>query len=332
MTTKGAARNHHFVPQFYLRGFAKPRSKDGKLQVFDMERRRRFETNPRNVGSRRDFNRIDVDGVDPNTVESRLSTIETDLDKSFKAIIKAKSISSADDLGSVLVLIARMFLATPQFRRQRDRFMSGVTQKMMNQMVASRERWETVTAQAKADGVIENPVDYEDMRAAVAEGRIVPHTNKEILIQQEFELWMRIVHTLEGRNWTLYVSDAATGEFATSDHPCTLRWTEAALDHGFHGPGLGLAKTTVIFPVSRHLALEGRFESGGGELKVDRQLVAAINVATLGSADHQLYASGDFPILDIDREVRPFSTSQLWEQIRNRPCETVGRTGPNDED
>jgi len=33
----GGACNHHFVPQYYLKGFAKPCSKDGKLTVFDLK-------------------------------------------------------------------------------------------------------------------------------------------------------------------------------------------------------------------------------------------------------------------------------------------------------
>lgn len=72
----GGARNHHFVPQFYLKNFAKPRSKDGKLFVCDMKERRRFQTKPRNVAARRDFNRVEAEHVDPNVVESQLGVIE----------------------------------------------------------------------------------------------------------------------------------------------------------------------------------------------------------------------------------------------------------------
>jgi hypothetical protein len=58
--TDGGARNHHFVPQFYLKGFAKPRSKDGKLIVFDLKNRKTFVTRTRNVAAKRDYNRVDI--------------------------------------------------------------------------------------------------------------------------------------------------------------------------------------------------------------------------------------------------------------------------------
>src|SRR4051812_1710975 len=77
----GGARNHHFVPQFYLKGFAKPRSKDGKLFVCDMKERRRFQTRPRNVAAKRDFNRVEAEHIDPNIVESQLSAIESEFDQ-----------------------------------------------------------------------------------------------------------------------------------------------------------------------------------------------------------------------------------------------------------
>ena len=68
----GGARNHHFVPQFYLKGFARPRSKDGRLTVFDLKTRKSFATRPRNVAARRDYNRIEIEGQDPNAIESQL--------------------------------------------------------------------------------------------------------------------------------------------------------------------------------------------------------------------------------------------------------------------
>lgn len=317
-TTAGGARNHHFVPQFYLKGFAKPRSNEGKLFVFDLKAQRRFRTRPRNVAALRDFNRVEHDDLDPNIVETRLGVIEGDLDRGFRRVIDAQSIASGEDFASVLILIARLLLAHPQFRDQRDRLMSDVARHMMLEMVATPERWESVTAQGKADGIIDEPIPYEEMRAAVVEERIVPTTNKAVLIGQEFELWPEIMPLLEQRNWTLFVSDAATGEFATSDRPCTLRWSEPGADYGMYGPGLGLKETSLIFPISRHLAVDGRFEYGGGVVPASIELVAAVNLATLGSAMRQIYSAEDFPITDLDRTVRPFSQSTLW---RERICQ-----------
>ncbi|QDX27004.1 DUF4238 domain-containing protein [Sphingomonas suaedae] len=70
---RGGARNHHFVPQYYLKGFATPRSKDGWLSVFDLKEQKSFKTWPRNVAARRDYHRVDIERVDPNIVETQLA-------------------------------------------------------------------------------------------------------------------------------------------------------------------------------------------------------------------------------------------------------------------
>jgi hypothetical protein len=109
------ARNHHFVPQYYLKGFARPRSKDGKLIVFDLKERKSFVTRPRNVAARRDYNRVEIDGQDPNIVEDQLGILEANADRAFRRIIATRSIDNRDDFSFVLTLIARIALSNPLF-------------------------------------------------------------------------------------------------------------------------------------------------------------------------------------------------------------------------
>lgn len=319
----GGARNHHFVPQFYLKGFAKPRSKDGRLFVCDMKERRRFQTRPRNVAAKRDFNRVEAEHLDPNIVESQLGTVEAEFDRAFKRIIDAQSIASRDDFSAVLGLLARLFIAHPKFRNQRETLMSDVAQMMMQNMVASKERWDAVEAQGQADGAIDSPIPFEEAKAMVEQGLIVPRVNKDVLIAQEFELWPTILPMLERRNWSLFIASPEAGDFATSDRPCTLRWSDPGTESGMFGPGLGVGGTSIIFPISRNLAIEGRYERGGGTMHATPELVAAVNIATLTSTMRQVYSAEDFPITDLDGTIRPFSQSEFWlERICNRPPDT----------
>ncbi|OKR44764.1 hypothetical protein BH595_17235 [Pseudomonas aeruginosa] len=72
------SRHHHFLSQCYLRGFTKNGSKKSRLIALEPEKRSYFETNPRNVGGIRDFNRIEVEGVDQEVLEKSLSEFESD--------------------------------------------------------------------------------------------------------------------------------------------------------------------------------------------------------------------------------------------------------------
>ncbi len=56
------AINHHFISQCYLKRFTRGGTKKSLLTVLGFKEERIFETRPRNVCSKRDFNRIGIDG------------------------------------------------------------------------------------------------------------------------------------------------------------------------------------------------------------------------------------------------------------------------------
>lgn len=314
----GGARNHHFVPQHYLKGFAKPRSKDGKLIVFDLKDRKSFVTRPRNVAARRDYYRFEIEGQDPNIVESKLSELEALGDQAFRRIISAQSIEDSDDFSFVHVLIARIAISNPAFRDQRDQIISQVGSMMMQNMVATPERWDAVTRHMGPE-LGGDPIPYEQARAAVEGGGIVANATKETLIEQEIRLWPSILPMLEQRKWTLLIAPPGSAGFITSDRPFSLRWNDETMNRRPYGVGLGCTDTTLIFPISHNLAVIGSFEHGSCANVVDESVVAAVNFALFQAAMRQVYAFADFPITDVGKVVRPFSQSELWRRVRERP-------------
>lgn len=318
----GGARNHHFVPQYYLKGFATPRSKDGWLSVFDLKEQKSFRTRPRNVAARRDYHRVDIEGIDPNIVETQLAALDDQADKAFRRIIAARSIADRDDFSFVLTLIAQIAITSPAFRDMRAGIIRQMGTVMMHNMVASPERWAEVTAGASADPRIGgDPVPYEEARAAVENGEIVPVAAKEVLIEQEWKLWPAILPLLEARKWTLLIAPSGSAGFVTSDRPFSLKWNDASLDNPNYGPGLGSSDTNLIFPLSRDLALVGSFEAGGGAVEVDEMRVAVINLMIFSGAMRQLYGAADFATIDTDRNMRAFGESALWRQVCQAPRE-----------
>lgn len=314
----GGARNHHFVPQFYLKGFAKLRSKNARLHACDFKERKRFPTHPRNVASKRDFNRVDIEGQDPNFVETRLSEIEGESDQAFRRIISAESIESRDDFSYALVLMARLFVNNPHFRGVTNKFLSEVASNMMHMAVASKERWESSAGAARIDGVDLPDIPFEEIRDAVVNKTIVPTVAKEFMIAQEMELWPEMVSILDQRHWTLMVTNSTIGDFATADRPVSLRWDNEEMNKGPYGVGLGCTNTTVIFPLSKHLAVSGSFECDNGVVPATVELVANVNLRTVVGAMRQVYSADDFPIIDPDYAIRPFSQSMIWQRICNR--------------
>lgn len=312
------ARNHHYVPQCYLKGFAKQRSKSCNLKAYDLRRGSVFTPKPRNIASKRDYNRIDIEGVDPNFIESEWSKIESVFDQALGRVIQQRSIENETDFHWILALLSRIIVSTPDFRKVRGKFIEDIAAKTLNIALSSEKQWNKVIG----DAGIGAPVPYEKMKSAVAEQRIVPTASKEKLVQDEAELWPKILDTLVQRNWTLIVAQAGEGHFATSDRPFSLRFNNSKLNNGFYRPGLGLTETTLIFPINKSLLAVGRFENVVPEVTAMRDQIAVLNYEIVMSGGDQVYCPEEFPVIDFDFDVRDFGISQIWEEI----CRTSQRT------
>jgi Protein of unknown function (DUF4238) len=106
LQAKGAAtRKHHYVPQFYLRGFVGEKE---MLLVFDRETKEPYRTKPHGVAGQRDFNRVEVEGMDPNAVEKLSSEFEGEVAPHLDHAIGAKSIADEKDRAAIVNLIAAM--------------------------------------------------------------------------------------------------------------------------------------------------------------------------------------------------------------------------------
>ena len=77
--TPKPARNHHWVSQCYLKGFATPVSKNSNLWAYDFAEDHSFRPKPRGVAAQRDFNRIDVPGQPMDALEGALAEFERNL-------------------------------------------------------------------------------------------------------------------------------------------------------------------------------------------------------------------------------------------------------------
>lgn len=71
---KNEARRHHYISQFYLRGFGKSGPKNPPITVINLRDKKYFITTSNNLASIRDFNRINVPNLKADTVETAYQT------------------------------------------------------------------------------------------------------------------------------------------------------------------------------------------------------------------------------------------------------------------
>src|SRR5690606_4026436 len=107
-----------------------------------------FETNPRNVGAVRDFNRVEIEGIEPDAIEKGFAATEGRIAKAIQQLCVSKDFSGDCKL-AVVNLIALLSVRSPEMRENMRGFQEKVANIVMGAMVSSKEMWEGQTARMK---------------------------------------------------------------------------------------------------------------------------------------------------------------------------------------
>jgi len=295
MSTGSIARNHHWIPQCYLKGFSKSRSKNAKLFVVDAIGRKTFSTVPRNIASARDFNRIEIDGIPPDQIESDFSYFEGNVDRALQGVIERRQLGNAEDHNLILNLIALLSARNPRMRENSRQFQEKVIKQMMGLTIAKKERYEESYRNAVDAGFMtaDDDVTYESVRDFVENDQYTIEVPTTRHIKQELGLVDTILPLLGERNWILLRAPANTSGFVTSDHPVVLQWSDDKDRGFFNSPGFALRDTRVIFPLSNELAMIGTFDANHGVIDATTKVMAIINGTIIAHSHRQVYARDD---------------------------------------
>ena len=297
------SRNHHYIPQCHLRGFLDPNLKKKQLHVIDKIDRRHFVTTPRNVGSQRDFNRINVPGKPIDEVEKMFAEIDTEVARVLKYVEENATLPKGTDMEKLIYFAALLYRRNPQIRSNLERAETTVIKQMARALFFNPERYESYRQQKKATGK-ELP-DYETMKQYVESENYDIRYGHGHHLQYELESIDNLVFPfLSQRKWSLFIAEEGSGDFVCSDHPVALMSVGGPPknpDHPYNigGPGLAQNDTALTMPLNRRMALFavlGDFSYIG---TVSEMTVALVNEITIRSATKQIYCSNlDFKFLE----------------------------------
>jgi hypothetical protein len=253
------ARSHHFVPSFFLAGFTRGGHQGSIFWVLDKTNGRRFRTSPRKAAKQRDGNAVEVAGQPRDLIERALGHFESDAAHSIRHVITQRTLPQ--DSGCLMSFIALLVVRVPAFRSVLRDATTRISQGMLMLALDSPERWHTVTEQMRSAGYEFPEATYDQMVDFVERGEFTVDVDRNTQISEILTLHAQTVPVVEQRQWTIvYVDDDDIGEFVTSDRPVGLDWIGV---DGRMPPGLGLPNTILTLPLSRNVALLGRFEGNG---------------------------------------------------------------------
>lgn len=293
MATKA---NHHFIPQYYLRGFADGVGRKAKVFTFDRDTKTAFVTLVRNVGSRRHFFRIEADGIDPNALEDAMAEIEGQFASHLADVIQAKAFPTPEHFNSVMNILANISVRNPRIRGLMSDSHKEIAEKLSGMALSSKEIWESQMENMRKDGhPVNDNLTYEDMKEFHESKNYDIIVDQTHLIQTEFKMLDPVLECSARRNWC-FVTAAEGQQYICSDDPVVLSWVDDT-NKGPYPPGHGLKGTMVLFPLCSNLLLMGTYEDLPEQMIHEPIQVTATNTHIANFSTKQIYArDGSFMI------------------------------------
>ncbi len=292
----GRSRNRsvkqHYIPQCYLRPFAHRYRKGYQVAVFDRKTDSSFRANVKDVACQNYFNRIEVNGMDPEELEKAISEFETKLASALARINEARSLDNDENRAYLITLIGLTGLRNPEVRENIRNIYEDVGKMNIARRLASQETYDASVQEAKQQGALpaDYDVTYDEMKAAFENGGLRLVLKNDALISLELQLLDHSMPLLFRRGWHLLRAPQGSGGFITSDRPFFLMWSDPAMPASLLAPGLALTGTDIYFPISPRLAVVGAFNVANSIEDIDEARVAVANSAMTAGADRQVYA------------------------------------------
>lgn len=281
------ARRHHYVSQFYLKGFASDPSKP-VLYVVNLLDKKTYTTGTTALAVENDFHTVQVDGQQPDMIEKSLAQIEAAVKGALDSILTSESLTNADDKGLLLYYMSLLLVKSPFVRPIVDQMAEKIMTMIGKVQAADKAAWDTKMAQDKKDGIYPEDFDGEAVRKAILENEFTISLTTEAHLDLELKLAMQLCPLLAQRGWN--VLKAKGNKFITSDRPVALFWDDYAKNDPI---GLWLIGTRLLFPLSPELAICGGLEFKDSVLELDAKRVANMNGRTMLNAGRQVFATDE---------------------------------------
>lgn len=318
------SRNHHYIPQGYLRGFGLQRGKHHVVVVHDFQDKRTYETNTRNVCAERDFMRFEAQGRKPDWLEEEFSKLESKACEAIRDVVRTTGTFEGEHKNYILNLMALLAVRSPEQRENMRDFQARVATRIMDLVLEKKERWESENKRMQeATGKMHN-VTYEEAKEFHERGEYTIEVAREHHIATEIKLFETVLQLLGQRKWTLYIAEGTYGEFITTDRPVVIAYLdpESVPAYVRYSPGFALKNTEIYFPLTKHALLVGRWDEEEGAINpVDQAFVGVMNNQMIQHS-YGLILSSTRDVLYHDPLLRLHWDDKVIERFTTPPTES----------
>ena len=288
---KSPSKRHHYLSQAYLGGFTDTGKKDGFLFALNLDTGKTFSPTPKNIAVETDFNRVDIEGMPTDALESALAPFEERAVQGIRNTLASGCFPSDEDYSFILNLLCLFAVRNPNLRENFNQAHEASINILTNILVSDEKLYSQQVERAFKDGYIKiTDVFYAEMKKFIDNREYTLEFPTEGNTRMEFKAFDGLLKLLAARTWSLLIVPEDCPELICSDHPVALTWKQ----HSSAPIGYGLPNTEVYFPLSPTACLYGTYE---GCLKPVISLtvanVAKVNTDVALNAKRQVYSRRD---------------------------------------
>jgi len=272
-----ASRKHHYVTAAYLAQFTNNGTKKGLLCTLDFSTKKFFPAKPDDVAFEIDFNRIEVDGMAPDSLETALGRFEGQAIREIREICKTGKLPDMKSFSYIYNLITLFAVRNPALRNAALSSERHMSQVIMDLMTSSEEMYQTHLKRAQEGGFVRSPspVSYKRMRDFIRRDEHTISIPTQRHIHTEFKIFPEMLEKVAQRYWSVMNVKPGAPALITCDRPAPTR----------------LNAKTIVFTISPRHALLGASELyAPPQFEIHTHHVAEINSELLGQANNQIYS------------------------------------------
>lgn len=240
---------HHYVPQFYLKGFT---DSDGLIHVTDKVLRKRWRTAPRNVAWAPEFYKVDVSGMDPMGIEKAFGQVEGQCASMLREVLTTREIPSGQNAEVLLNFVALSITRVPLIRAKIAEFIDGVAKSLGKLAFLGPEGIRRLKEDPEIARMSEEEMErfQEFMQSAEYTVNVDQNWHVTMLLDSITQILPLLTH----RSWSVWTVDDAAPNLVTSDRPVALSGGPAGM------AGLGTAETLLTMPLDKRTLLASTLE------------------------------------------------------------------------
>jgi hypothetical protein len=287
-------RHHHYVPRFYLGGFADPdileRDKKEVIWVYEKGKDVR-RSSPENEARQRDYYTFVQNASRNVEIETWLGNLESLVAPIISSLARNPRHISDSEKQLLAVFIGTMQMRTPAGRYLSDSRMEPLTAKLMKEAASDTAKFRAFAEENHLLPASNEEFDLEGIRQGILAGR-----GDEIAAQEDtkllsiIEIGKMVAEVLLNMSWQTFPSGECES-FLISDDPVIAHVINQQSNKVHLRMGVGTPGVNVWFPLCRTICLRIVKGEESGLAQWVPAGIRYVNKMTIMCAERWVYAS-----------------------------------------